>query len=103
MAKTIEDYQNIVELLKRALLFYANKKNYQIDHRLDGTSSATYIEFDKGMQAEFALDKLREFDEIHEKMEMDFKASVENIVTDDVENVNKLMEDLKKLGYDKNI
>ncbi len=103
MAKTIEDYQNIIELLKRALQFYANKENYANQWHLNDVM-VSYIEIDNGTQAEFALNTLQNLENLHEKMEVDFKSSVEKIASDnDVENMNKLMEDLKKLGYDKNI
>ena len=45
-----EEYQNLIELLKKALEFYANPDNY----------NNSLIQKDGGYQAKFALDKIEE-------------------------------------------
>lgn len=60
---TVEEYQNIVSLLKQALLFYADEKNYT--DRGNDRPILTRIEMDKGSQAKFALDKINELEKMY--------------------------------------
>ena len=62
MKISIEQYENLVELLKHALKFYADKSNYS------GTIAP--IDSDEhGSQARFALKKIEELKEINKNME----------------------------------
>lgn len=80
MTYSIEDYQNIVELLKQALLYYADKKHYDVNHNVNGELYSS-IELDGGIQARFALNKLEEFNKLGE----------------DVKEVEELEDNLKEL------
>jgi hypothetical protein len=103
MAKTIEDYQNIIELLKHALKYYADEDHY-IKNRPDKGEKYSSIELDSGIQARFALKKLDEFNEIHKKMENDFMNFISSSIESN-ESPEKIIEDIKKhwKNGDKNI
>ena len=70
--KTIDEYYNIVELLKKALEFYAADDNYTQKTMED----PKMVELDRGSQARFALDKLKEFQDEGKAHEKEF---IENI------------------------
>ena len=93
---SIEEYQNLVELLKRALAFYANKENY-----LFYTNKDAPIALDEGSQARFALEKIKDVTEASDKMEADYiKNLSEAIVSeeDTEKSFGKLIEEIKKIG-----
>jgi PHP family Zn ribbon phosphoesterase len=73
---SIEGYQNSIELLKRTLRFYALKENYNVSHPLNN-QLFSFIEMDGGTQARFTLDKLREIEELNEKLEKDYNAEID--------------------------
>ena len=60
----IEQLQNSIELLKRALTFYAEKDNYIVKHNQNNTLFS-YIEMDNGVQARFALEKLEQIENLY--------------------------------------
>ena len=77
--KENEENPNHIELLRQALLFYANKENYESNQPV-GNELGSMIELDNGSQARFALanlDKLREFDN---KMEADYMKNVNEAI-----------------------
>lgn len=49
-----EQYENIIELLKRTLSFYANKKNYG-----DFIIENSIIDMDRGQQARFTINQVK--------------------------------------------
>lgn len=73
---SIEGYQNTIELLKRALEFYALKENYVVNHPLNN-ELFSYVEMDGGTQARFMLDKIEEIDELNKKMEKDYNVEID--------------------------
>ena len=83
--------QNALELLKQALMFYANSDNYK------QTQSVHYelfsmIDVDNGSQARFALEQLEKIKKLNEGAEEEF---VKNITTA-VEN-NESFESLTNI------
>lgn len=65
---TNDDYVNMIELLKQALIFYANTNNYSVNRKIsDEIFSA--IQMDCGTQARFALEKAKVFFDNREKNE----------------------------------
>lgn len=76
----IEDYQNLVEVLKQALLFYAE-------------CDVEKITIDKGFQAKFALSKIDEVEKEYKKMEDEF---ISETLKSHNEN-NNLKEAIKNL------
>lgn len=82
MNKTIDDYRNLVELLKQALSFYGNESNYNgvIYKNLETTEPL--IKIDRGSQAKFALGKINSFENEENDEEQEFvkniMASIEN-------------------------
>lgn len=89
MMNSIEDYQNLVELLKLALEFYAKANNDEFN-------------IDKGFQAKFALSKIRELEGEYEKMVKEYNNSLD--INDLGEVFDKLENDLDeiKLKYGNN-
>jgi len=76
MKISIEQYENLVALLKKALEFYADDKVYEGDNSL--------IKSDLfGSQARFALKKIDELEEINKKLEQEIIDSTNNYNTDD--------------------
>ena len=89
----IEEYQNLFELLKQALLFYANENNYyDVEHEL------SLIKKDNGSQAKFALKKIQEIFEINQKLHNDYN----KIITETIENtpidITDTINILKNIG-----
>lgn len=64
MKISIEQYENLVALLKKALEFYAKDENYRTF-----STEASIIDIDEGSQARFALKKIEELKEINKNME----------------------------------
>lgn len=64
----IEEYQNLVELLKQALEFYANKDNYFTSQKVSNHPAPSMIQLDGGSQAQFALVKIKEVNDQNQKM-----------------------------------
>lgn len=98
----IEEYQNIVELLKQALWFYANNEHYKVIHAINN-ELFSYVEMDSGTQARFALNKLRELEELKKKMEDEFTESIkEDALQEKLGGMLNTIEEFKKLGYGTN-
>lgn len=96
----IEEYQNQVELLKQALLFYADENNYQ-----SGMGNPSLIDLDEhGSQARFALQQLEKLDALNQKMEEDYVKNLSaQIPNETPEGILNLMKEIKKAGQDENI
>jgi hypothetical protein len=92
-SNSIEGYQNTIELLKRTLQFYALKENYDVSHPINN-QLFSFVEMDGGSQARFSLDKIREIDELNEKLEKDYNAEIDALqnITDD-EILNNFLND----------
>ena len=93
MRKTIEDYQNIVELMKKALEFYADNNNYH-----GGMGNIALIDADeRGSQARFALFKLRNFSDERDEQEKDFVKNIVNAIEggESEENILNLINTYK--------
>lgn len=100
----IEEYQNLVALLKEALKFYANGSNYtQI------LNERSNINIDGGSQARFALGKIGELEEINQKI-LDDYINISDKILDDVEDklengnldVQDIMNTIKNLTGENN-
>lgn len=88
-----EKYLNIIELLKQALLFYANKENY-----LSYEDKNTLIMLDKGSQARFALKQIEELDEINEKIKYDYNDLINDVKKEESpENIVNLINKIKDI------
>lgn len=86
---SIEDYQNLVELLKFALEFYAK-------------ADPQKLSVDNGFQAKFALSKIKELESEYDKMKKEYDDSL--IIDDEDAMLNKLENELEnlKLKYGNN-
>jgi hypothetical protein len=71
MNDNAEKLINTIELLKLALNFYADKRNYEINRPLND-KLFSLIEMDSGSQARFALEKTKELENINQKIQDDY-------------------------------
>ena len=97
---SIEEYQNLVEYFKKVLEFYADKNQYH-----DGFGRKTSIDLDEGSQARFALEKVKQLDELNKKMQEDYDnamVNMINIVEDNDIDPIKLIEEYKKFTNENN-
>jgi len=103
---SIEQYQNLVELLKQALLFYANSGSYKIPVESDSdyTRSCmrpefhlTRVEIDNGSQARFALEKIKEMDKSDDEMMKEFLDNIPTNIDASTEMI-KTLNDLKNMN-----
>lgn len=81
---SIDEYRNLVALLKQALLFYADKKNYT--EGMYKTILEKPVLIDNGSQAQFALDKITELEEMYSNTLKEYK----NISEDELSVLNNL-------------
>ena len=90
-----EENQNHIELLRQALLFYADRENY-----VGEKGKSTLIELDKGSQARFALKNLNDLKEYENKMEADYMKNVNEAIEtgDSPENILKIIESFKNIA-----
>jgi len=78
---SIEEYQNLVELLKQALRFYANKSTYG-----NFMGSPSSIDLDEhGSQARFALEQVDKIEKANQKMQDEYNKVI-NETIDAIEN-----------------
>lgn len=89
-----EEDQNLIALLKEALLFYSNDSNYYTP-----SESKSLIIMDNGSQARFALQKADELTETFDKINKDYDSYITNTIKseENPENVLKIIEDLKNV------
>jgi chloramphenicol O-acetyltransferase len=97
----IETYKNQVELLKQALLFYADKDNYSSE-----MENPALIDLDEqGSQARFVLEQLKKIEEVNEKMKEDYSQFINDTIND-IEsnpiNLTNTIETIKNIN-DNNI
>jgi multidrug efflux pump subunit AcrB len=104
---SIEENQNALELLKQALMFYANSDNYKQTQPVSNNYELfSMIEMDNGSQARFALEQLEKIQTITQNAEEEFVKEVTSAIEDGVEtdNVLNLIEQYKeKLENDSNV
>jgi hypothetical protein len=84
MNDNVEKLINTIELLKQALKFYADKRNYEVNRPLNN-ELFSYVEMDSGSQARFALDKCKELDDINQKIQDDY-SRLSNELLDEMED-----------------
>lgn len=88
-----EHYLNIIELLKRALEFYADEKQY--------TGSHPRIELDGGVQAQFALNSvaaiLKQTQEMGDNIDELMKSYGTSSEEVNINPMEKFMEEIEKL------
>lgn len=94
-SNSIEALQNINELFKQALKFYANKSNYDKVHFNDERGNVSNIDFDEyGSQARFALEQADRIDKLNEKFEKEYNAEIDALQNmSDEELLNTFMHD----------
>jgi len=112
---SIEEYQNLVELLKKALEFYADSSSYQVPAQSDNDYvyncmrpefHLKRVEIDGGSQARFALAKIKEIKDAEGKMQDDYDKIVNNMSDEINKNpmadidYKKLIEEYRKLNKD---
>ena len=99
---SIEEYQNLVNVLKQALQFYANTKNYTQNKNVNSTLFSQ-IEMDCGAQARFALDKINEREIMDKKIQDEYTELTDNMIkniddnSDNVE-INNLLKAFNSLN-----
>ena len=93
-----EENQNIAELFKQALKFYAEKSNYDAKHPINNTLFSQ-IEMDNGAQARFALEKAEELENLSKTIEDEFVKNVTNAIesSDEADKIMGMIEDFKKM------
>jgi len=79
MKKTNEEYLNLIELLKQALMFYGDKENYLFYKNKDAP-----IALDEGSQAKFALEKIALFQDDRDEQEKEFVKNMISAIEADV-------------------
>lgn len=82
----INDYPNLVEFLKLALMFYANEDNYASTINTD-----SMINIDKGHNARFALEQIGIVKEINEKMDDEMLKILSETEKDSSDNIGTIM------------
>jgi hypothetical protein len=108
---SIEELQNLIELLKQALNFYANGENYKGNKSASSCCSGisvSKVEMDEGIQARFALKQAEELIETNRKMQEDYdrlmSAADQLQATGDMADPQELIKAFKILGNeDKNV
>lgn len=93
-----EEYLNLIELLKKALEFYANKKNYGIVRRNAPIDADEY-----GSQARFALKKVEETLDADKKLQEDYNKVISETIKaieDTPIDLTSVIKTFKNLGND---
>ena len=104
MKKTNEEYNNLIELLKKALEFYADENNYSIEIYIEdndvtkNTKSPSMVALDGGTQAKFALEKIATFQDDRDEQEKEFVKNMISAIESDAnqDTVLGLIEEYKK-------
>jgi hypothetical protein len=87
--QSTESLINKITLLKQALIFYANPKNYEGENSL--------IIKDNGHQANFALEKLDFLDSYQEQQMKYAKALEDEIDLNNPENLQRFIQTVKNI------
>jgi hypothetical protein len=89
-----ENYLNTIELLKQALLFYANEENYLFYKNRDAP-----VAIDNGHQARFVLKTINELDKINKKIESDYDEIINNVEKEETpENIINIINKIKEIN-----
>ena len=83
MKKTNEEYDNLIELLKQALLFYGDEINYNGTWTGNNSFNSPLINVDKGTQAKFALEKIKTFQDSRDEQEKEFVKNMISAIEND--------------------
>lgn len=84
---------NNIELIKQALLFYANEDNYNGARDIVGL-----VEKDRGHQARFALKQIEELDDINEKIKSDYNDIINDAKEEEnPENILNIINKIKDI------
>ena len=99
MMNNIEDYRNVIELLKQALKFYANPDNYKCNKPMGGELYSS-VELDGGVQANFALDKAEDVLHLSENLENELVKNLSSAFErgESVDAMLKMIDDFKKMN-----
>ena len=99
MTNSTEDLLNQIELLKQALLFYANEENYKGYYNGKELEPAL-VGVDGGSQARFALQRLQETLDQNQEMEDEYIKEIQEKIEANKppESVLRLIEEIKKVG-----
>jgi hypothetical protein len=87
---------NIINILKQALKFYANENNYS-----DGGDVAS-IDLDKGNHARFALEQAKKIEDIMDNAEDEFVKNISNDIEMNVDS-DKIINLIEKYKNDNGI
>ena len=83
----IEEYQNLFELLKQALMFYGEEDNYKVPVSSKGNynveNELSLIKKDGGSQARFGLKKIQEIFDQNQKLLDDYN----KIITETIKGI----------------
>lgn len=88
---SIEERDNLIELLKQALKFYANIENYKGNRSASmccSGTSASLVEMDEGAQARYAIETANQLAEINQKMEDDYDKTINELLDTDVDDMD---------------
>lgn len=93
----LEEYKNQVELLKQALLFYADEENYKGYYNGKEVESSL-VGVDNGSQAKFALEQLKKVEAANQEINDDYikYLSEETDKTQTPEGIINLIKEIKK-------
>lgn len=94
MTNSIDDYKNLVVLLEQALKFYANESNYA--PAIPKGTTVSLILLDQGSQARFALDKIKDFNEMYQKVEDEYLKSFASEKTEIDDNDDDFLKIIKQ-------
>jgi hypothetical protein len=82
----INDYPNLIEFLKLALMFYANEDNY-----ISTITTDSMINIDKGHNARYALEQIDIVREANEKMDDDLLKKLSEIKIENPDDMNMII------------
>ena len=89
---SIEELLSQIELMKQALLFYSNEKNYLND------GNGSIINKDNGMQAKFVLENIKKISTYQDEL-IDELKNIEKQFDSDSSNIVSDLEKLNKITY----
>lgn len=96
-----EQYENLIELLKQALNFYADKETYLFYENKDAP-----IIIDEGSQARFALQKVQETLDADKKLQEDYNRVIGETISaieNNPINLGNMITTLKNIEDDSNV
>lgn len=97
---SIEDYKNLVELLRQALIYYSKPEQYEEIPQPDSKNLFPIL-IDRGYQARFALNKIEELEAAYEKIREEYIKAIENQEIS-LEPILKTIESIKKSNESNN-